>query len=103
MARTRANRVAVAWLFLGLSLAACQSTPRVTPATPPQVSVVSSMLGLGIAAYYPDRRMLYLYSIGPEEHLTVCSSWRLEGPEQWPMPQPCAATAPAPPVRKTVP
>jgi hypothetical protein len=103
MVRTKSNRVAVAWLFLGLSLAACQSTPGNTIATPPQVSVVSSMLGLGIAAYYPDRRILYLYSIGPEEHITACSSWRLEGPEHWPVLQPCEATALPPPTRKTIP
>jgi hypothetical protein len=100
MAMTRANRGGVVWLLLGLSLAACQSPPS---SQPPQVSVVSSIAGLGIAAYYPERHTLSLYSVGPEQQVTRCVSWRVEGPEQWPMPQPCAATAPPPPARKTVP
>lgn len=100
MATTICNRMIVGLLLCGLSLAACQSTPS---SPPPQVSVVSSIAGLGIAAYYPERHTLSLYSVGPEQQVTRCVSWRIEGPEQWPMPQPCAATAPAPPVRKTVP
>lgn len=103
MARTTSNRVSVAWLFLGLSLAACQSTPGKTSAPPPHVSVVSSILGLGITVYDPESHILSLYSVGPEQHITACVSWRIDGPEHWPVLQPCEATAPPPPARKIVP
>jgi hypothetical protein len=103
MARTICNRVVGGLLLCGLSMAACQSTPGSTPATPPQVTMISSILGLGITVYDPERRTLSLYSVGPEQQVTRCVSWRVEEPEHWPMPQPCAATAPPPPVRKTVP
>jgi hypothetical protein len=100
---TRANRVCVALLFLGLSLSACQSISGNTPATTPQVSMISSILGLGLTVYYPERRTLYLYSVGPEQHITACVSWRVDGPEQWPVQQPCEATAPPSPTKKTIP
>jgi hypothetical protein len=87
-------------VLCGVLLGACD---RTSPRPPPQVSIISSLAGLGIAVHDPEQRLLALYAVGPDDQITSCLRWRLEGPEHQPVPEPCTATTPPPPARKTVP
>lgn len=89
------SRLALA-VLCGVLLGACD---RTSPRPPPQVSLLSSLAGLGIVVHDPEQRLLSLYAVGPDDQVTSCLRWRLEGPEYWPVSQPCAA----PLVRQTVP
>ena len=64
-------------LTLCVSMLSCQAPARTGVDSPPQVQIVTTLTGLGIAVYRSELQKLFLYQIGDDATVKQCTSWRL--------------------------
>lgn len=68
--------------LLSISMLSCQSPMHTDGTNSPQVQIVTTVTGLGIAVYRPETQKLFLYQLGEDATVKRCTSWRLAEPRQ---------------------
>ncbi len=76
-------------LLLSISTLSCQTPTNTGGTPPPQVQIVTTLTGLGVAVYRPESQKLFLYQIGDDATVKRCTSWRLTDPRQGPVIEKC--------------
>jgi len=64
-------------LILCVGILSCQTPTRTSVDLSPQVQIVTTITGLGVAVYRPEMQKLFLYQIGDDATVKRCTSWRL--------------------------
>ena len=79
---TTLRLVLAAMLTLCVGTLSCQTPTKISTDSPPQVQIVTTLTGLGVAVYRPESQKLFLYQIGDDATVKRCTSWRLADARQ---------------------